>query len=94
MIIVGIEGFYLLRKLPYFKGDMQNFPPQHFDKQCCEDIKTTKEEVKKTFTGADEQEVLQAWESWYSDYAPLTNDVLEYLQLVKTRSIRKFMGSL
>eukprot|EP01031_Cornospumella_fuschlensis_P025170 gene25170-30398_t len=86
----GVEGFYLVRKLPDWQTSFPNralFPAQALPENCVRDIANTVAEVNSRFSSLDTLHVKESWNAWKADYAPTSQDIDEYI----TRQRRRFL---
>jgi hypothetical protein len=75
----GIEGYYLLRKLPGEVG-MINLPPQAFPDGVTESFRKTMNEVRKIYDCVDDSDIRNDWKKWYAEYCPINDDADQYVE--------------
>ena len=81
----GIEGFYLLRNMPHWDGDL---PPVEFPPDCCSDIDKTLAEINRTFEASNDRAIREEWNRWAQRFAPRTPMASDYLNQLRQEGLR------
>jgi hypothetical protein len=76
---VGIEGYFLLRKLPG-AHNMTLLKPQAFPEGVTSEIRKTLSEVRTHFDNIDDAEIRDHWNSWERNDCPRSDDAEDYLR--------------
>lgn len=85
----GIEGFYLLRKIPHCENN--TLPPCPFPPNARASINATLSEVRSRYDINDDAIIREAWSSWASDWAPQSDDVNDYIIRMKERRLAYYI---
>lgn len=83
----GIEGFYLLRKIPELS--ISSLPPCPFPDSIKADVEKTLRAVRSRWQpgNPESERIRNEWELWALKYAPLINSSEEYLVKMQANSI-------
>ena len=78
----GVEGYFLLLEKPH----LDHVPYMEFVEKSSAVIKDCKDEINRLYSRESlipsEVSVRKSWDSWYNDYAPKSDSVIEYIQAV------------
>lgn len=84
---LGVEGFYILTKLPVCPIGLGTFmKPCDFEAGSTEEINKCILEVHREWQAFDtHKEIISEWSKWRAEYAPLSDNASEYLADRRTR---------
>ena len=80
----GIEGFFLLRNMPHWDG---NLLPVPFPDDCTPKMQSTMVEISKTYEASNHRMVREQWNKWQEKFFPRDPDSSVYIQQLRQQGI-------
>jgi len=83
----GIEGLYLLTKLPTCNVSIGSvMTPCAFEPGSCKEMKDCVVEVHRRWQTSDTRaNIITSWDTWAREFAPINDDALQYVADQRTR---------
>lgn len=81
----GIEGFYLLRRMPHVAAG--TLPPCPFPSTALDAISATLKEIREKYSIIDHADIRNSWDAWAAAWAPTSNCSVEYVARIKRQQL-------
>jgi hypothetical protein len=81
----GVEGFYILRSLPFLVNNY--IPPKPFPDDASKSIFATLKEVRTRFPFNCNEEISAEWKNWAAKFSPKNNDAEQYVNDLKAKGV-------
>ena len=82
----GIEGFYLLKGIPYVEAD--TLPCVAFPEGATAAMEACFSEIRKKFSGEADKAILEEWNDIYKKFVPDNDDAAQYVASLPERGLR------